>query len=419
MKKRFYIILLFLVVWTTSPVTRVQAQAMPGGSMDFINPAIKKVQIRFKLVNNLIIIPLIINGSDTLRFILDTGIENTIISELSLGDTLSLRYTRVTPITGLGVGKPLDAIVSTGNIFSLPGIRGTGQTVFVLLQNIFDLSNVLGTRVHGLIGYRIFRHFIVRIDYDRNIITLYDPDTYRYKLRRHDAVLPLTFRNSKPYLRATVVNQEGEKIDVRLLLDTGLSFGLWLIPGSTPGISIPPHSVKAYLGTGLNGRINGRLARIPEFSLGPYSFEDPIVGFPDTLSFIPDRYNDLRNGTLGSGILKRFNVIIDYHNKNIILHPNKFFREPFYANNAGIQITSPIPGFRYYIISYLRHNSPGALAGLKKGDKLEKINGKSVSNMSMDEIYRIFMKKPGHLVRMTVIRNGMKFETRFYLEKFL
>ncbi len=403
----------------TGPCGWGQAQPLPGGSMTFDSPRTHKVQIRFRLVNNLIIIPLVINHSDTLRFILDTGIENTIISELSLGDSLSLRYTRVTPVTGLGMGKPVDAVVSTGNTFSLPGITGTGQTVFVMLQDIFDLSNALGTRVHGLIGYRLFSNFIVRLDYERKVITLYNPATYHPRLRRGDELLPLTFVGSKPYLEGTIINHRQEPVKVRLLLDTGLSFGLWLLPNSSPKISIPPKSVPAYLGTGLNGRINGRLARIPAFFLGPYSFENPVVGFPDTLSFQPVRGYDNRNGTLGSEILRRFHVIIDYPGSRMILRPNRFFRDPFRTNNAGINITAPIPDFPYYIISDLRKGSPAARAGLKKGDRLERINGKNVSHMKMDEIYHIFQKKPGTLIRITVIRNGLRFETRFYLEKFL
>ncbi len=419
MKKCYLHILPVILLLTGGLLFPVSAQMIPGGSMGFTKEGTHKVEIRFKLVNNLILIPLIINNSDTLQFILDTGIENTIISELSLGDTLSLKYTRVTPVAGLGVGKPVDAVISSGNTFSLPGITGNGQTVFVLLQNLFDLSNILGVRVHGLIGYRIFNHFVVNIDYERKRITLYDPKHYHHKISRRAAVFPLVFRGSKPYLSAVVVNNKGERIPVKLLLDTGLSFGLWLIPGTAPGLVIPPGSVATYLGTGLNGRINGRLARIPEFILGPYTFRDPVVGFPDTLTFTPERTGDGRNGTLGSEILRRFNVTIDYYNKKLVLEPNKYFRSPFCVNNAGMEIAAPVPGFHYYIISDLRRNSPAARAGLKKGDKLETINGKSVSHMTMDEINKIFYKEPGHLVRITVLRNGLKFDTRFYLEKFL
>ena len=417
-RRLIHTVMAVLILFAGIPAS-LFAQMIPGGSMGFTKPGTKKVQIRFRMVNNLILIPVVINGSDTLQFILDTGIENTIISELSLGDTLSLKYTRTTPISGLGVGKPVDAVVSSGNTFSMPGIEGTGQTVFVLLQNLFDLSNILGVRVHGLIGYRIFSHFIVHIDYERRVITLHDPAGYHPRVGRHAAVFPLTFRGTKPYLTATIVNPEGVKIPVLLLLDTGLSFGLWLIPGTAPGLVIPPGSVATYLGTGLNGRINGRLARIPEFIMGPYTFHDPVVGFPDTLTFTPARTKDGRNGTLGAEVLRRFNVTIDYFNKKLILEPNKYFHTPFSVNNAGIEISAPVPGFRYYIISDVRRGSPAARAGLKKGDRLETINGKNVAHMTLDEINKIFFKEPGHLIHIIVVRHGLKFDTRFYLEKFL
>ena len=42
-----------------------------------------KIVVHFKLENNLIIIPVQINNSSTLNFILDTGLKNTIITELN------------------------------------------------------------------------------------------------------------------------------------------------------------------------------------------------------------------------------------------------------------------------------------------------------------------------------------------------
>jgi hypothetical protein len=42
----------------------------------------KSMSLPFRTVNNLILIPVQINDSDTLQFIFDTGLENSIICEL-------------------------------------------------------------------------------------------------------------------------------------------------------------------------------------------------------------------------------------------------------------------------------------------------------------------------------------------------
>ncbi len=95
-------ILVFFLAGISGQV--VYTQSHPGG-MELIYPQGKRVSFHFDLINNPIIIPVIINNSDTLHFILDTGINNTIISELSLGDSLSLKYARQIRMNGLGSGK--------------------------------------------------------------------------------------------------------------------------------------------------------------------------------------------------------------------------------------------------------------------------------------------------------------------------
>jgi len=395
------------------------AAQVPEASMMFLNPGDKRVSFRFDLANNLIIIPVIINNSDTLHFILDTGINNTIITELSMGDSLSLKYSRQTKMKGLGSGEPLDALISTENTFMIPGIIGNNQEMCVLMQDVFHLSSILGIRVHGLIGYKIFSQFIIHIDYVRKVITLYDPEHFRYKPGRDDKTLPLVISNMKPYVYGTVLNEKGREVTVKLLIDSGANHAIWLLPGTREGLAMPSRTVNMYLGSGLSGNINGRIGRLPSFRLGPFSFPQVIVAYPDTLSLQNIIWADGRNGSLGAEILRRFDVTLDYSNHRITLRPNKYFHAPFTVNRAGITISAPIPGTAYYLISDLRKNSSAVRAGLKRGDKLDKINGKQVSHMTMDDIYRIFEGKAGKRIKMVVFRHNLPFVTYFYLEDFI
>ena len=52
-----------------------------------LNKSYLKESVKFKLVNNLIIVPLEINGKE-LSFILDTGVNKTIIFNLSENDSI-------------------------------------------------------------------------------------------------------------------------------------------------------------------------------------------------------------------------------------------------------------------------------------------------------------------------------------------
>lgn len=388
--------------------------------MSFVNPRAKTVSFPFKFINNLIIIPVIINDSDTLHFILDTGLSTTIMTELSMGDTLSLMYSRQVKLKGLGEGEPVDAIHSYGNIFYISGIKGINQDLLILLQNVFNLSSIFGTRVHGLMGYNIFRNFIVEIDYHHKIISFHNPEYYKPRRKRKRTItLPLTIHNTKPYLVGTIILADNTEVPVKLLLDTGASHALWLDTKSHPGLKFPEKVADSYLGKGLSGDIYGKLGKIHGFSLGGFFFSSPIVAFPDSASVGNSSGLDDRNGSLGSEILRRFHVIIDYPNKQITFTPNNNFKNPFKLNRSGIDLEAPIPELPYYIISNIRKESPADRAGLKKGDELQYINNKNIRLLTINDIYNIFQDKAGKKIKLTISRGVFSFKVILYLEDFI
>ena len=62
-------------------------------------------KIKFKLIHNLIILPVEINGV-TLSFLLDTGVSKPIIFNfLNVSDTLRIKNTKKIFLRGLGEGK--------------------------------------------------------------------------------------------------------------------------------------------------------------------------------------------------------------------------------------------------------------------------------------------------------------------------
>lgn len=388
-------------------------------SLNFVDPNQDKVSFPFKFISNLIIIPVLINNSDSLYFILDTGLNISILTELSMGDSLSLNYTKQVKLTGLGKGESINALHSYGNIFRISSVRGNYQHIYIILQNVFNLSSMLGTRVHGLIGYNLFKEFVVEINYEKMVITLHRPESYRLRHIGKSKVIPIILDNTKPYIYATVTQETGEKVRVKLLLDTGASHSLWLDTSSDPNLHLPNKVRNAYLGTGLNGEINGMIGRIEELNLSDFKFSYPIVAFPDSTSAGSAFGLDGRNGSLGSEILRRFHIVIDYPHSQIILRPNKYFKELFKLNRSGIEVVSPIPGFPYYTIASIREGSPGELAGLKAGDILYSINHRSDKNLSISQIYEYFQGKPGRKLKVVVIRNSLRFVTYFYLEEFI
>jgi hypothetical protein len=371
----------------------------------FANSKRKKVEIPFEIAHNLIIIPVFINKSDTLRFVLDTGVAYTILTSLGDNDSLSITNSRKVTIYGLGEGESIEAIHSYGNTIEIPGVVGFQQDVLIPMQDVFHLSYSLGTKVNGLIGYDIFNDFVVEINYPRKLLILHEPKSYKYKKNNKKSIIPLEIERRKPYLISSVENHQGEKVTVKLLMDSGASHALSLYKSTNSAITSPPTSIYSYLGTGLSGAIYGQIGRVPSFQIGDFELNTPVSHFPESQSIQVAVDVSDRNGSLGADILRRFHVIIDYSRNQMQLSPNEDFKQPFRFNLSGIEIGSPMPGLPVYEITQIRENSPAQLAGLMKGDQIVTLNGVNIAEFTMNEIVELFQSKAGKTLRIGVMRN--------------
>lgn len=365
----------------------------------------KSISIPFKLVHNLIIIPVQINDSNPLNFILDSGVKNTLITRLHYTDSLSLKEAGKITIQGLGAGQEIEALYSSGNTMHMPGIQGDNHQVYVLMEDVFNLSTRMGMPVHGIIGYDIFRNFIVRINYSTKVLTLFRPDA-NVKMPKRGEVYPLHIENTKAYVEAKVRQYNGDSVKVKLVIDTGASHSVSLYLPTNERLQLPPKVMEAYLGRGLSGDIMGKVGRLNSFVLGKYELQDLPASYPDEASIRVALNLANRNGNLGSDILKRFTVIFDYPHQRMILAPNKKYKEPFYYNLTGFEISTPLPGANLYIVSHVIEDSPAQLSGLLPGDQLLNVNGHECKDLGMEELLKILDSKPGRKVRMKLKRES-------------
>jgi hypothetical protein len=375
----------------------------------------KSIKIPFKLVHNLIIIPVQINDSKPLNFILDSGVKNTLITHLHFSDSLSLNETGRIVIQGLGTGHEIEAIYSAGNTMRMPGIKGDKHQVYVLMEDVFNLSTRMGMPVHGIIGYDIFRNFIVKINYSSKTLTLYRPDT-KLPVPKGGEVYPLMIENTKAYVEARVRQYNGDSINVKLVIDTGASHSLSLYLPTDKRLQLPPKVMEAYLGRGLSGDIKGKIGRLHGFMLGKYELQDLPASYPDEESIRLALNLANRNGNLGSDILKRFTVIFDYPHQRMMLVANKKYREPFYHNMSGFEISTPLPGANFYIVSHVIEDSPAKLSGLEPGDQLININGRDCKELALEEVLQLFDSKPGRKLRVKLKRDSKLLNVEMVLQ---
>jgi hypothetical protein len=190
----------------------------------------KRDVIPFELVNNLVIIPVTLNGT-RLSFLLDTGVDSTVLFSLDDLDSLALKDSRKVRLRGLGPDGTIDAYLSNNNELKVGEAVDSSHGLFIVLNRDINFSSRMGVPVHGILGYDFFSCFVVDLNYQSGRMIIHSPKYVKERSCRKCKELPLEFYRNKPYIKAGVGTDSALR-EVLLLVDSGSSDGLWLFdPG--------------------------------------------------------------------------------------------------------------------------------------------------------------------------------------------
>jgi hypothetical protein len=415
----------------------------------------KRIVIPFKLINNLIFIPIKVNG-ETLTFLLDTGVEQTILFSLDDKQQVSLFHLQKINLKGLGSNDAVEAYKSSENKMEVDAYVDDEHEIYLILDQEFNFSSQVGIPVNGIIGYHFFKSHPIEIDYERKKIIVYSADNKKLskKLMRNFKKDSIAIEENKPYYVSNVTTTT-LSYPSKMLLDTGNSDALWLFLNKPTQLQLPPKTIQDFLGRGFSGNVYGQRARIPSFTFGSTTFENGIGTFPDSTSIKSLNFVKDRAGSIGGEILSRFQIVFDYPNGKLYSKPNSKCNEPFNYNMSGIEVqhdglewvketyednqskgqtfyngyTSDIrvqdnlkikfelkPVFRIYNV---RADSPAAQAGLKAKDKIIAINKQKAHTLSIEKINEILKSEEGKTIEIVIERSSKVYTFKFQLKKIL
>ena len=379
---------------------------------------LKKVDIPFQLENNFIIVNLRFNNTFRLKFIFDTGAEYTILTKREFADQSSIEYEKEFKLMGSDMKTQLTAYLARGINLKVGSLENPSQDFLVMGDDYFKFESLIGIPVHGIIGANFFGRYVVKINYKKRMITLYDPEFFTPP--KGFEAIPISVYKHKPYINIkSKLFAQDSTANIKLLIDSGASLTLLLYTDTHPALKLPEKVVRANIGIGLGGFIEGGMGRFHEIEMGPYKLNDLVASYQEISEFMDTSELNNRNGLIGNMILSRFDIIIDYYRQKLYIKPNKSYNKRFKFDRSGLVFVASGADLNTFIVSYVVPGSPAYEAGIMQGDEIRRVNFMSIGYFSMANLTRKLQGKIGKRIKLVIRRNGIKMKKTFRLREII
>ncbi len=358
--------------------------------------------VPFELLNNHIYVNVRIDGKGPYLVLCDTGGANIVTPELA--KELGLKTEGA--LQGRGVGEKSED-VALAKVATLGLGDATVRDQLFLVLPLGSFRDVEGVPGRGLIGYEIFKRFVVTIDYERRRLTLTQPAAFTGRPGGH--VVPFRFNSHIPQVEGTLDGIAGA-----FDLDTGARDSLSLL-----GPFVEKNGLKSryaprfegVTGWGVGGPSRSLVTRAKLLTLGGVRVERPVTELSlQSKGAFTDPYVA---GNVGGGTLKRFTVTFDYAKQQVTFEPNASFAKPDVFDRAGLWMN--LSGGRFAVLDVMA-GGPAAEAGLAVGDAITAVDGRAVRDLSLPAVRERFRTDPpGTKVRLTVEAKGRRRELTLVL----
>jgi hypothetical protein len=254
--------------------------------------------------------------------LLDTGFDfdGVMIYNPDYNDSIAFPQAMEVKIPGAGSGEPATAIMVDSAEFMLGNITLTNQKIIILTDDTFK-----GFPSNGIIGYSVFGHYMAEFNYDNKTIILHDFGAA--PIDSSWTNIPIYFKHNKiPWTDVSVVIDQEDPILLSAYIDFAAGDVIELLEKEQMKFNLPAEMKEEYLGRGLSGDIYGKSGRITKLIIGPYELTNVRASIAPAQ--VRSKQKDA-DAIIGSGSLRRFNLIFDYYNKQLYLKPNSQFHDPF------------------------------------------------------------------------------------------
>jgi membrane-associated protease RseP (regulator of RpoE activity) len=264
---------------------------------------------------------------------------------------------------------------------------------------------------------------VIEIDYISKTLNFYEPNSYKYS--GSGDIIPLEMLEDDsggkvPLVRAKIMQRGRTPVEGKFIADTAVRSA---ISFNTPFVEtnkllgVIQKTISAPLGGGAMVRESKQpVGRVPKVQLGRYAFKNTVAIFFQNKQGITA--SPEFDGVIGGEILRRFNVTLDYSRLRMILEPNNSLHEPYEYDMSGLLLIAEGTDFKTIKVQQIIEDSPAIAAGLRAGDTMAAIDGKSVSNLTLQQVRQMFRQK-GRTYRLSIERGGQLIQTKIKLRKLI
>jgi predicted aspartyl protease len=354
------------VGWAFSPVLLGGCQLAEMAQFSYANTTAthrwvddaSSTTLHFELIDDHIVLPVSVNESEPLNFVLDSGAGATVILESRHTNTLALE---------------------------MGGVRLEGLSVIYLPPaSVSFFDNLDEVYFDGVIGAPFFERFVVEIDYDRQLISFSEPGSVAARIDQRSAdwqELTLQIQSGVPYLATRIDTGPAQSVAVKLLVDTGYRGPVSLTPRTHDEID-EPREYFSTVSQGLSGDVETKVGMSESLTIGGLQLNNVPVSY----SISGGESDNGSNGLLGNEVLSRFNLVFDYPNRRMFVTPNQRFAVPIGADRSGLLIRPHRLGA---VVKSIASDSAGDGGELRVDDIITSIDDMSMTRSNITELKRL------------------------------
>lgn len=402
-RKTLLAIAILALSLTTVPSQSAQTHAKlitPPGQAAATSSQSGPITIPFELVTRHIMVPVRINNSRPLSFVLDTGDKFGVVNT-ERAQELGLNLQGQVKVGGAGTDTLNGSFVQDAN-WTLPGLEGFSQPVELAIP-LGKLAARFGHDFDGIIGNDFIKQFVVEVDYQARVIKLHNKDSFSYSGPGESVAMELD-RQGHPTIEAEVTPLGGQPIKHRFVFDIGAGGALTLhSPFVTEHNLLHPElkTVRAIGAGGAGGKTTGRIGRVAELKIGKFKIAAPLTLFSQDKSGA--FAGTALAGNIGQQVASKFKLFFDYDHGRIIFEPAASFSQPFDRAFGGIALSAEDQNYTTFRIVEVLEDSPASEAGLQENDLITKVDDKPAAQLTLTRLGEMF-EKP--VVYKLTIRRG-------------